>query len=125
MVSEKAEVNFDTCLAERLEVNIALVEKSLYIRVVVEVNHVILGVVVDVGSKKDHCIEERSAVLENILKAVERVAVIHLDVNDILHLTCTLPEDSVVHAAGRLFDLCIVDVLNIERNEITGCIAEL
>ena len=84
MVAEQSENHLYSTLAQRLENLFVVVKDVLYLRVAEHIYFTCLLVIVDICGKKTYIIPEISSVFHPELERVQRIGVIHLEIQESL-----------------------------------------
>ena len=83
MVAQDTDNNLHTGPAQGLEVFFVVVQQELHVRVVVDIDAIALSIPVDVGGKEHHVVEEVLAALGHKLQGIQRVHVVHLEIEHV------------------------------------------
>ena len=100
VVAQNAHQHLDAPVAQRLDVFILVLEQGRDVVVIVHVGFAALRIPVDVAREEHDGIEEQLAVLQHIFQRVERVGVVHLEIEEVLDRFRALLPDGEVHAGG-------------------------
>ena len=103
VVAQNAHQHLDAPVAQRLDVQILVLEQRRDVVVIVHVGLAALRIPVDVAREKHDGVEEQLTVRQYIFQRIERVGVVHLEIEEVPDRFRTLLLDDEVHAGSVRF----------------------